>query len=47
MDLGNLTIGALVLSQFISEKKFSLLLSISGIAVALICYAVSYLVSFE
>ena len=45
MDLGNLTIGALVFSQFISQKEFSFPLFIAGIIVALACYTISYLIN--
>ena len=45
MDLGNITITALVLSQFISDKKFSLSMFVFGIILAIISYVISYLIS--
>lgn len=45
MDLGNITVTALVLSQFISDKKFSLLMFVFGIILAIISYVISYLIS--
>ena len=45
MDLGNITITALVLSQFISDKKFSLSMFVFGIFLAIISYVISYLIS--
>ena len=44
MELGNIIIAALVLSQFISDKKFSLLVFIFGIILATITYIISYLI---
>ena len=44
MELGNIIIAALVLSQFISDKKFSLLVFIFGIILATITYVISYLI---
>ncbi|MEK7597228.1 MAG: hypothetical protein AAB441_01125 [Patescibacteria group bacterium] len=45
MDLRNITITALVLSQFISDKKFSISMFVFGIILAIISYVISYLIS--
>ncbi len=45
MELANISIGALVFAPFISEKNFSILISILGIILAVICYSVSYIIS--
>lgn len=45
MELGNLTVGALVLGQFVTNREFSTLAFIAGIVLAVLCYSVSYLVS--
>lgn len=44
MELGNLVIAALVLSQFLGDKPFSLPAFISGIAVTLLIYLISYII---
>ncbi len=45
MELGNLTIGALVLGQFVSDRHFSLIIFTAGITVAILCYTIGYLVN--
>ena len=45
MDLGNLTIGALVLGQFVSGHEFSLSLFIIGFALMMVCYIISFITS--
>lgn len=44
MDLGNIIIAALVLSQFVSDQKFSFLLFTLGLILAIIFYVISYYV---
>ena len=44
MDLGNIIVAALVLSQFVSDKKFSFLLFTLGLIMAIIFYVISYYV---
>lgn len=46
MELGNLTIGALVLGQFVSDRPFSAPVFIVGVVLAVLCYSVSYLISY-
>lgn len=41
MDLGNIIVAALVLSQFVSDKKFSFLLFTLGLIMAIIFYVIS------
>jgi len=43
MELGNLTIGALVLGQFVSEKQFSGSVFMAGVLLAVLCYTGNYL----
>ena len=45
IELGNIIIAALVLSQFISDKKFSLPVFIFGIILVTITYIFSYLIA--
>lgn len=45
MELGNLTIGALALGQFVTGKEFSFAVFISGIIFGVICYLISYFIS--
>lgn len=45
MDLGNITLAAFVLSQFVSDKNFSFSVFTLGIVFAIISYAVSYYIS--
>lgn len=45
MELGNIIIAALVLSQFLSEKQFSIKLFTLGLIMAIISYIVSFVVS--
>ncbi|PIU37300.1 hypothetical protein COT02_01580 [Candidatus Roizmanbacteria bacterium CG07_land_8_20_14_0_80_34_15] len=45
IELGNIIIAALVLSQFISDKKFSLPVFIFGIILVTITYIISYLIA--
>ena len=42
MDLGNIIVAALVLSQFVSAQKFSFLLFTLGLIIAIIFYVISY-----
>lgn len=44
MDMGNITAGALVFGQFLSDRKFSLSLFLVGIGLMVSCYAISFLV---
>jgi hypothetical protein len=44
MDLGNIIVAALVLSQFVSAQKFSFLLFTLGLIMAIIFYVISYYV---
>jgi hypothetical protein len=45
MDLGNIIATALIFSQFLSEKQFSLRLFTFGLILTTISYIVSYIVS--
>ena len=45
MDLGNLTIAALALGQFLSGKEFSAVIFSTGILLMVLCYIVSFTVS--
>lgn len=45
MDLGNLAVAALVLGQFVSGRELLLTQFLAGIAVLLICYIISYVIS--
>lgn len=44
MDLGNLSIGALVLGQFVTDRAFSNTLFVSGFVTMLILYTLSYII---
>lgn len=44
IDLGNIIVAALVLSQFVSNTKFSFLLFTLGLIMAIIFYIISYYV---
>ncbi|EKE14193.1 MAG: hypothetical protein ACD_12C00635G0003 [uncultured bacterium] len=45
MDLGNIIATALIFSQFLSEKQFSIKLFTLGLIMAIISYVISYVVS--
>lgn len=45
MDLGNLTLVALVFGQLVSGQAISLLALILGLVVYVLCYTISYLIS--
>ena len=45
MDLGNIIATALIFSQFLSEKQFSLRLFTLGLILTTISYVISYIIS--
>ena len=45
LDLGNLSLGALALGQFVSSQDFSPMVFLGGVTMFLTCYFVSYVVS--
>ena len=45
MDLGNIIATALIFSQFLSEKQFSIKLFTLGLIMAIISYVISYIIS--
>ena len=45
MDLGNLVAAALVISQFVNGKEFSLSVLLLGLVITAICYIISYVIS--
>ena len=45
MDLGNIIIAALVLSQFLSKNQFSIRLFTLGLILAIISYVASYVIT--
>lgn len=45
MDLGNFIAIAMVFGQFVSGKQISMEVLIAGVAIAIICYVISYVLS--
>lgn len=45
MDLGNLSLGAMALGQFVSDKGFSISVFFWGVVTFIACYLTSFLIS--